>query len=76
MKPIKMELDIVYEEDNYLIVNKPSGLLVHSAAVNEDNSLAAGIKYNFQSKNIKFPDDDYRWGICLTYKHILFRLVQ
>ena len=64
MKPIKMELDIVYEDDNYLIVNKPSGLLVHSSSFNEENTLAAGIKYYFQSKNIKFPDDDYRWGIC------------
>ncbi|MGL4617145.1 MAG: RluA family pseudouridine synthase [Mycoplasmoidaceae bacterium] len=64
MKPIKMKLDIIYEDNNYLIVNKPSGLLVHSSSFNEENTLAAGIKHYFQSKNIQFPDDDYRWGIC------------
>lgn len=64
MKPIKMKLDIIYEDDNYLVINKPSGLLVHSSSFNEENTLAAGIKYYFQNKGIQFPDDDYRWGIC------------
>lgn len=29
--PIKMDLDIVYEDDSLMIVNKPAGLIVHPA---------------------------------------------
>lgn len=29
IKPIEMELDIVYEDDDVMVVNKPKGLIVH-----------------------------------------------
>lgn len=31
LQPIKMDLDIVYEDDSLMIVNKPAGLIVHPA---------------------------------------------
>ena len=59
-----MELDIAYDDDNYLIVNKTSGLLVHSTAFHEEDTLAASINYYSPAKNNKISDVDNRRGIC------------
>lgn len=45
IKPIKMELDIVYEDDDLLIVNKPYGLVTHPTLKKVDMTLANGIVY-------------------------------
>ena len=42
--PVKMSLDIVYEDDYLMIINKPSGLVVHPGSGNYDNTL---VKYYF-----------------------------
>lgn len=49
-KPIKGNLKIVYEDDNLLVVNKPSGLTVNS---NNQVSLANYLAYYFKENNIK-----------------------
>ncbi|GAB2525985.1 23S rRNA pseudouridine(1911/1915/1917) synthase RluD [Microbulbifer agarilyticus] len=41
--PQKMDLDIVYEDDAILVINKPAGLVVHPAAGNPDNTLLNGL---------------------------------
>ncbi|MBN8430354.1 23S rRNA pseudouridine(1911/1915/1917) synthase RluD [Microbulbifer salipaludis] len=38
-----MDLDIVYEDDSLLVVNKPAGLVVHPAAGNPDGTLLNGL---------------------------------
>ncbi|MDQ7021896.1 MAG: RluA family pseudouridine synthase [Candidatus Dojkabacteria bacterium] len=43
MKPRKMNLDIIYEDENTLILNKPSGINVHSVKRNENNALLNGV---------------------------------
>ena len=45
----KMDLDIIYEDDCYLIINKPYNLAVHPSMLHYDNSLSNGIKYYFDS---------------------------
>ena len=35
----KMDLDIVYEDDDLIVINKPAGLVVHPAAGNKDMTL-------------------------------------
>lgn len=45
--PIKMELDIVYEDEGYLIVNKPCGIPVHPSINHFSDSLSNGIRYYF-----------------------------
>jgi 23S rRNA pseudouridine1911/1915/1917 synthase len=35
----KMNLDIIYEDEDMIIINKPAGLVVHPAAGNPDNTL-------------------------------------
>lgn len=42
----KMDLDIVYEDSDLLIVNKPKGMVVHPAAGHEDQTLVNGLLYH------------------------------
>ena len=43
IKPEKMDLDIVYEDDYLMVINKPSGLVVHPAAGHYSNTLVNGL---------------------------------
>ena len=43
--PKKMDLDIVYEDEYLMVINKPSGLTVHPGNGNSDNTLVNGLKY-------------------------------
>lgn len=45
IKPIKMDLDIVYEDEYLMIINKPSGLVVHPASGHYNDTLVNGIMY-------------------------------
>ncbi|WP_288132571.1 23S rRNA pseudouridine(1911/1915/1917) synthase RluD [Microbulbifer sp.] len=38
-----MDLDVVYEDDSLLVINKPAGLVVHPAAGNPDGTLLNGL---------------------------------
>lgn len=44
-KPQKMVLDIVYQDDAILVLNKPAGLVVHPGAGNPDQTLVNGLLY-------------------------------
>lgn len=44
--PEKMELDIVYEDESVIVINKPQGLVVHPAPGNESGTLVNGILYH------------------------------
>ena len=46
-------LDIIYEDDWYLIINKPSGIAIHPSILHYDNSLSNGVKYYFDSIGLK-----------------------
>ena len=41
--PVHMDLDIVYEDDDIMVINKPSGLTVHPGSGNYDNTLVNGL---------------------------------
>lgn len=41
--PREMELDIVYEDGDLLVINKPKGLVVHPAAGHQDDTLVNGL---------------------------------
>lgn len=43
--PTKMDINIVYEDEHIIIVNKPSGLVVHPGSGNYDNTLVNGLMY-------------------------------
>ena len=44
-KPQKGDLEIVYEDDYYLAVNKPSNMVVHPCSYHLENTLSNYIKY-------------------------------
>ncbi len=44
--PQNIPLDIVYEDDDLLVVNKPKGMVVHPAAGNEDKTLVNALLYH------------------------------
>ena len=41
----EMPLDIVYEDEDLLVINKPKGLVVHPAAGHQDDTLVNGLLY-------------------------------
>lgn len=51
--PTKMDLDIIYEDTAYLIINKPAGVPTHPSCLHYTNSLSNGIKYYFDSIDLK-----------------------
>ena len=46
IKPQNIPLDIIYEDDNYLIVNKPKGVVVHPAPGHYEDTLVNAIMYH------------------------------
>ena len=45
IEPVKMDLNIVYEDEYLMVINKPSGLVVHPGAGNYNNTLVNGLMY-------------------------------
>ena len=43
--PTEIPLDIVYEDEDVLVINKPKGLVVHPAAGHQDDTLVNGLLY-------------------------------
>ncbi len=48
--PQPIPLDIIYEDEELLVVNKPQGLVVHPAPGNYDNTLVNGLLYHCRDK--------------------------
>ncbi|HEU4870702.1 MAG TPA: RluA family pseudouridine synthase, partial [Pyrinomonadaceae bacterium] len=57
--PENIPLEIVYEDDVLVVVNKPAGLVVHPAAGTPSGTLANALAYHFQ----QLPGSDVRPGI-------------
>ena len=51
--PTKMELNIVYEDDGLLILDKSAGIPVHPSVLHYTNSLSNGVKFYFDSIGLK-----------------------
>ena len=60
--PKKMNLDIIFEDKDLLIVNKPKGMVVHPGAGNFENTLANALVYKFK-KNLSDINGELRPGI-------------
>lgn len=51
--PTKMNLDIIYEDEWFLVVNKPAGIAIHPSQLHYDNSLSNGVRFYFDSIGLK-----------------------
>lgn len=47
--PENIPVDVVYEDDDVIVVNKPAGLVVHPAAGASSGTLANALAYRFQN---------------------------
>ena len=61
LKKEKMDLETVYEDDYLLVVNKPSGLVVHPGAGNKSGTLVNGLLYHME--NLSTSNGNDRPGI-------------
>jgi len=59
--PEKMIIDVLYEDDNIVAVNKPSGLVVHPGVNNEKGTLVNGLVYHFD--RLSDINGNFRRGI-------------
>ena len=51
--PAKMDLDILYEDEGLLIINKKPNMPVHPSLNHYEDSLSNGVKYYFDSTHLK-----------------------
>ena len=52
--PIPLPLPIVYEDEDILVIDKPSNMPIHPSINNYDNTLANAVVYYYHSQNIPF----------------------
>ena len=57
IKPKKIKLDIIYEDSDILVINKPKGMVVHPGAANYENTLVNALLFKYKKKlsNINGP---------------------
>ncbi len=61
INPVEMPLNIVYEDNDIMVIDKPSGLVVHPGAGNFNNTLVNGLKY--YTDNLSDVGGEERVGI-------------
>lgn len=62
--PEKLPIDIVYEDDEIMIVNKQPGLVVHPGCGNYTGTLVNGIAYHLQRENGEISEENLpRFGL-------------
>ena len=59
--PEDIPLDIVYEDDDVMVINKPNGMVVHPAIGNNHGTLVNALLY--YSKNLSDINGEFRPGI-------------
>ena len=62
IKPSKIKLNIIFEDKDILLINKPKGMVVHPGAGNYENTLANALAYKYK-KNLSDINGNLRPGI-------------
>ena len=74
---IEMPLDIVYEDEDIIVVNKPAGLPIHPSLNHYEDSLANGLAYYFEQQGKPFIFrcanrlDKNTSGLTVIAKHLV-----
>jgi len=62
--PEELPLNIEYEDDDVMIINKPPGLVVHPASGNYSGTLINGVAWYLLQKNKELSEQNLpRWGL-------------
>jgi len=62
LKPYKYKLDIIYEDDDLIVLNKPAGIVMHPGAGNYDNTIVNAL-INYKKNSLSSIGDELRPGI-------------
>ena len=62
LKPYKYKLDIVYEDSDLIVLNKPAGIIMHPGAGNYDNTIVNAL-ISYDKKSLSNIGDELRPGI-------------
>ena len=62
LKPYKYKLDITYEDDDLIVLNKPAGIVMHPGAGNFDNTIVNALM-NYDKNSLSNIGDQLRPGI-------------
>ena len=62
IKPENLPLDIVYEDENMAVINKPSGMLTHPTTIETSGTLVNALLYKF-GENLSDINGEFRRGI-------------
>ena len=62
LKPYKFKLNIIYEDKDLLIIDKPAGIVMHPGAGNYDNTIVNAL-INYCKDNLSNIGDELRPGI-------------
>ena len=54
LEPINIPLEIIYEDENVTVINKPANMPTHESLNNRGNSLANALAYRYHDKNYVF----------------------
>lgn len=57
LQPLDIPLDILFEDDDVIVVNKPSGLVVHPAAGHQNDTLVNALMAHTKNLSMKFGED-------------------
>jgi 23S rRNA pseudouridine1911/1915/1917 synthase len=62
LKPYKFKLDIIYEDEDLIVLNKPAGIVMHPGAGNFDNTIVNALM-NYDKNSLSNIGDELRPGI-------------
>lgn len=73
--PVFIKLDIKYEDEDIVVVNKPNDMPIHPSLNNYENSMANALMYCYRDKNFVFRCinrlDRDTTGLTIVAKHFL-----
>lgn len=62
IKPQNIPLNIIYEDENMIVVNKPSGMLTHPTTIERENTLVNALLFKY-GENLSDINGEFRRGI-------------
>ena len=57
IKPLEMKLDILFEDSDVIVINKPSGLVIHPSAGHQDDTLVNALVAHTDDLAMKFGEE-------------------
>ena len=63
LKPFNFKLEIVYEDDDLLVINKPAGIIMHPGAGNYDETIVNALMHYSNTDSLSTVGDELRPGI-------------